>query len=215
MAMKLNKIKRWLPIRQYLGQKWNVNVYFSNRHVNYYSAWLYTTKEDKEFLQSSNHPDLLNSRPPKTMSASEARVKRRRVETGYPSKDSTSGEEEGVEGQEEGGSSASRQSARRSAKRRRSQRLSSFEVSTIIVSKQIKTRSELLALASAQKAEGKTDLAEFIVNRGTKVVEEVIATAWEMENASEVLERSKLSRVEILDGGCSVPNNCSHGTTFP
>ena len=207
MAMKLNKIKRWLPIRQYLRQKWNVNVHFSNRHVNYYSAWLYTTKEDKEFLQSSNHPDLLNSRPPKTMSASEARVKRRRVETGYPSKDSTSGEEEGVEGQEEGGSSASRQSARRSAKRRRSQRLSSFEVSTIIVSKQIKTRTELLALASAQKAEGKTDLAEFIVNRGTKVVEEVIATAWEMENASEVLERSKLSRVEILENVLDNPCN--------
>ena len=75
MAIKLNRIKRWLPIRQYLRQKWNVNVHFSNRHVNYYSAWLYTTKEDKEFLQSSNHPDLVNSRRPKTMSASQARVK--------------------------------------------------------------------------------------------------------------------------------------------
>ena len=72
-------------------------------------------------------------------------------------------------------------------------------MSTIVVSKQIKSRTELLALASAQKAEGKTDLAEFIVNRGTKVVEEVIATAWEMEEASEVLERSKLSRMEILE----------------
>ena len=30
-------------------------------------------------------------------------------------------------------------------------------------------------------------------------MEEVIATAWEMENASEVLERSKLSRVEISE----------------
>ena len=120
MAIKLNKIKWWLPIRQYLRQKWNVNVHFSHRHVNYYSAWLYTTKEDKEFLQSSNHPDLVNSRPPKTMSASQARMKRQRVETGNPSKDSaTSGEEEAVEGhEEEGGSSASRESARRSTKRR-------------------------------------------------------------------------------------------------
>ena len=72
-------------------------------------------------------------------------------------------------------------------------------MSTIVVSKQIKSRTELLALASAQKAEGKTDLAEFIVNRGTKVVEEVIATPWEMEEASEVSKRSKLSRVEILE----------------
>ena len=67
------------------------------------------------------------------MSASQARVKRRRIETGNPSKDSTSGEEEGVEGQEEGSSSPSRQSARRSAKRRRSQSPSSFEVSTIVL----------------------------------------------------------------------------------
>ena len=109
------------------------------------------------------------------MSASKACVKRRRVETGNPSKDSASEEEEG------GGSSTSRGSARKSAKQRRSQCLSSFQVSTIVVSKQI-----ILALASAQKAEGKTDLAEFIVNRRTKVVEEVIATEWEMEEASEV-----------------------------
>ena len=164
--------------------------------IAYYSAWLYTTKEDKEFLQSSNHPDLVSTGPPKTMSASKARVKRRRVETGNPSKDSASEEEGVIAGQEEeeegGGSSTSRGSARKSAKQRRSQRLSSFQVSTIVVSKQIKSRTELLALASAQKAEGKTNLAEFIVNRGTKVVEEVIATAWEMEEASEVLERSKL-----------------------
>ena len=43
MAIKLDRIKRWLPIHQYLRQEWNVNVHFSNRHVNYYSAWLYTT----------------------------------------------------------------------------------------------------------------------------------------------------------------------------
>lgn len=84
-------------------------------------------------------------------------------------------------------------------------------MSTIVVSKQIKSRTELLALASAQKAKGKTDLAEFIVNRGTKVVEEVIATAWEMEEASEVLERSKLSRVEILEKALDNPcdENCN------
>ena len=42
-------------------------------------------------------------------------------------------------------------------------------------------------------------------------MEEVIATAWEMEEASEVLERSKLSRVEILvkalDNPCD--ENCN------
>ena len=52
MAIKLNKIKWWLPICQYLRQKWNVSVRFSNRHVNCYSAWLYTTKTRNFF----SHP---------------------------------------------------------------------------------------------------------------------------------------------------------------
>ena len=43
-------------------------------------------------------------------------------------------------------------------------RLSMFEVSEIAVSKGIKTYLELLALAERQKAERKTDLAQFIVN---------------------------------------------------
>ena len=54
------------------------------------------------------------------MSASQSHVKRC-VETGNPSKDPASEEEEGVEGQEEeeeGGSSSSRESARRSPKQR-------------------------------------------------------------------------------------------------
>ena len=81
-------------------------------------------------------------------------------------------------------------------------------MSNIIVEKKIKNRTELLALASAQKAEGKTDLAEFVVNRGNRLVEEVIATAWEMENASEVLKRSKLTRLEILEK-CLLEDSCT------
>ena len=56
-----------------------------------------------------------------------------------------------------------------------------------------------------QKAEGKTDLAEFVFNRGNRVVEEVIATSWEMENASDVIERSKLTRLELLEKSLEDP----------
>ena len=65
---------------------------------------------------------------------------------------------------------------------------------------------ELLALANVQKAEGKTDLAEFVFNRGNRVVEEVIATSWEMENASDVIERSKLTRLELLEKSLEDPS---------
>ena len=62
-------------------------------------------------------------------------------------------------------------------------RISSYEISEIIVVKNIKTRTELLALVRERKLEGKTDFAEFIMNRGSEVVAEVLETAWEMEGA--------------------------------
>jgi len=69
MALKLNKCQRWLAVRDYIQSQFGVNVNFSNRHVNYFTAWQYATKEDSTPVQSDNHPDL--SGPPRTMAASQ------------------------------------------------------------------------------------------------------------------------------------------------
>ena len=53
-------------------------------------------------------------------------------------------------------------------------RLLAFEVSQIIM----------------EKDERKTDIANFVVNRGSRVVAEVLDTAWEIKSAKEKLERS-------------------------
>ena len=82
--------------------------------------------------------------------------------------------------------------------KRRKKRVTSYELSEIALAKNIKSRTELLALARQQKLEGKTDIAEFIVNRGAKVVSEVLDTAWEMENSIDDLERARKSRVQLL-----------------
>ena len=74
--------------------------------------------------------------------------------------------------------------------------MSIFDVSQIAVEQEIKTRLELVALASQQKREGKTDLVQF--SRGSKAVEEALSIGWEMENAESDLAHSKLSRVEIV-----------------
>ena len=76
--------------------------------------------------------------------------------------------------------------------------MSSYELSEIVVAKRIKTRTELLALAREQKLEGKTDIAEFIINRGSKVVAEILESAWEMEDAQKTLERQRKSRLQLL-----------------
>ena len=53
-------------------------------------------------------------------------------------------------------------------------------------------------LAQKQKSEGKLDLAQFIANRGCRVVDEAIAVGWELQNAESTLQRSKMTRIEIL-----------------
>ena len=101
---------------------------------------------------------------------------------------------------EESSEAAEKKSAdekeRKSKKRKK--RLAPFELSEIIVEKGIRTRTESLAFANKQKLEGKCDIAEFIVNRGPRVVAEVLNTAWEMTNAQDKLERSKKTRLELL-----------------
>ena len=70
------------------------------------------------------------------------------------------------------------------------------------VQKGIKSRLELLSLANQQEKEGKTDLAEFIANRGYKGVEEALQVGWEMEEAPAKLERNQKTRMEILQEEC-------------
>jgi len=173
MAVKLSARRRWLKVRNYMDDKFSVKVNFSNHHHNYYSAWQYTTKEDSSYLESPNHPDLTNYSEQTYSQGSRSRTR--------------NASEHGNESNE----------GNRKRKRRR-KNLSVYDVSQIAVQKGIKTRLELLVHANQQKNEGKTDLAEFIANRGSKAVDEALAVGWEMEEAEKKLERSKLSRTDIL-----------------
>ena len=82
-------------------------------------------------------------------------------------------------------------------------------ISQIAVKNGIKTRLELLVLAQKQKSEGKLDLAQFIANRGSRVVDEAIFVGWELENAQSTLQRSKMTQIEILY--CKLEGECEPG----
>lgn len=72
MAVKLDRNRRWLTVRNYADKKHGVKLNFSSTHANYFSAWKYTTKDDKEYFESEGHPDLKNA--PQTQEASRARI---------------------------------------------------------------------------------------------------------------------------------------------
>ena len=63
IALKLAKRGRWLQVRNYLDEKFGVQVNFSDNHNLYYTAYRYVTKEDCGVLHSSGHPDLTDVVP--------------------------------------------------------------------------------------------------------------------------------------------------------
>ena len=103
---------------------------FSGSHANYFSAWKYKTKDDKDYLESECHPDQENA--PQTQTASQTNIAE-------------------MAGNEKRG---------KKRKSRQQPRLSIYEVSHKAVQKGIKSRLELLSLANQQKREGKTNLAK-------------------------------------------------------
>ena len=97
------------------------------------------------------------------------------------------------------------------SKKRRKRGLSMYEVAEYIQSKKIRSRLELMSVAASQNREGKKDLAEFICNRGGKVVDECLAIAHELATAEAKYARSQKSRIELLremhTGECVVQCN--------
>lgn len=182
VAIKLERKQRWLKIKRFLLDHFDISVHFSSAHHNYFSAWEYVTKSDREYLQSPGHTDLTNGKVPQTDSASVA-ITLQRNESDIEDDDTAS-----------------------ERSRKRKKRITSLQVSEIVEAKSIKTRTELLALARQQKTEGKSDLAEFIMNRQPKVINHIITTTWDMLNAEENLARSKKTRMELLgeaaESGC-------------
>lgn len=92
-----------------------------------------------------------------------------------------------------------RQGKKKNKQTKKRERLSVYDVVQIIRDKKITNRTELLVLAERQRKNGKSNLSEFISNRGYRVVNEALSLADEFENAEETLIRSKKSRIEILE----------------
>ena len=147
------------------------------------------TKSDEDYVQSDEHPRLQDAANPKTSNASQARCKRK---TKPPARYSVA-QESTLEDEDEIGEGPS--SGR---KNKRKRRMTAFEVSQIIVEGNIKSLTELQALALEQKGEGKTDLAEFLINRNPRAVTDVMQSTWEIEESKAKLERGKKTRMELM-----------------
>lgn len=59
--------------------------------------------------------------------------------------------------------------------------------------------TELFAYAHEQREEGKTDLVQFILCKQPKVIPDLIDTTWRMKNAKEVLDRGRMTRMDLFN----------------
>ena len=151
--------------------------------------------------ESEGHLDLNTSKGPATINAHVARHRSRKTKVSESLKEREGNDEECIEND---GTTDECQPKKQNKRKR----LSAFEFSQIIVEKGLKNRTDALAFAFMQKNEGKTDLAEFIINRGVKTVNEAIATAWEMEGATSKQLRTAKSRLQILEEAANEPCQC-------
>ena len=92
-----------------------------------------------------------------------------------------------------------RKKAAKVSKKKKRKRLAVYDVVRIVQTKKIQSRLELMALAAKWQEEGKTDLAEFVANRGPKIVNEAMETAKELNEAQKRLKRANKTRIELLE----------------
>ena len=85
-------------------------------------------------------------------------------------------------------------------------RLSNLDVCEFMITNKIKTDTELFAKANEQKEAGKKDLANFIVSRSPKSLQDLISNAWKMESTKSTLARKDRKIIEVVrecaDGEC-------------
>ena len=189
MVIKLGCSKWWISCKIFFQDSCEISVHFSEIHSNYYSAWKYSTKKHKHYIQGLDHPDLTNVGPPRMTMACIAIQTKRKKRAKHFDMDNVGH----IHGQVSRDSDVDNNKAKR-----RKKQMTSYELSEIALAKNMKSRTELLALAKQQKVEGKTDIAEFIVTQGAEVVSEVLDTAWEMEHSTDDLEKAGKSRVQLL-----------------
>lgn len=187
VSLKMTAPKKWSKIKNTIVKEHNVTLHFSDKHDNYIAAYRYVCKMDDQVFHSVGHPDLSEAGSPKTKSSTkayrESRKRARELEenAAMPCKRPTS----------------------------KPRRLTHVEVSDFLIKHNIMRDTEMFAIAKERKDEGQMDLANFVLSKSSKVLNELIDKTWKMQKANENLQREKKSRMDILRENMS--GDCSPG----
>ena len=193
VQVKLSDPKRWNPVKTYLAERYGICVHFSESSATYYAAFKYISKTDKNVYESPNHPDLKEVDSPKTKKCINAYRETCRKNKSVERKKAPANE----------------------AKHPKVKILRNLEVSDFIVSKNVKTDTEPFAQGSMQKEADKKELANFVMSRSSKALQDLITNLRKMNGAVEellYLVWKPSTRLQII----SVCNTAKeHGFSLP
>lgn len=176
LCIQLNRQRRFKQVALNLKLKHDICVDFQPWITTYYDAFTYVKKLDAHYCTSENHPDLDNG-PPKTSAA----IQKKRKSTPQTSAES-----------------ATTVLEKKSKPNHKAPRLEINVVSDIIIKNDIKNQQDFALVAKQQAKEGKLDLQRWVLSHSQRYRQEVINTAWLLENAEDTMERKRKTRLEIL-----------------
>ena len=190
LSLKLNGVKKWSAVKDNINKDEDIVVHFSNKPSYYIASYKYVTKEDQDVYHSPGHPNLKDVSSPTTKKCTLAYRKKRRS-----MKELTDVCEGSATTTNDDSSLSSRTPTKTGYKVKR---LTNLEVSDFIAGNRISNSTELFAVANSRKVDGQRDLANFVLSRSTKVLEELITNTYRMVNSAGELERQKTTRLELL-----------------
>ena len=183
MAMLLSSPRRWRPIHRYIYELHNVSVHFSCKALGYLGAYRYVCKDKphESILHSPGHPILKNAKSPKSKRGfrKSSQNSRKRRSDGANAESS------------EAGPSKTKPAAPR-------KRLTNAEVAKFLVENDIRTETQLMSIAKQRQSAEEPDLYNFILNKTSKSLSELIATTWKMHHAPSVVEREQKCRLDVV-----------------
>jgi len=186
MSVKLTGPKRWSGVKRLMTDRYGVVLHFSESHDNYYSAYRYITKSDGDVFHSEKHPNLKEIGSPQTKKCVAAyREKCRQKNTNAVTNDNNA-------------QSTTPQNTNNTTKEPKPRRLTNFDVSEFLVAHNIRTDTELHAIAEEQRKAGKKDLAVFVLNRNSKALCDLIENTWKMQAAPAKLRRMNVPRMDTI-----------------
>ena len=178
LCLKLSGPKRWVGVKRLLSETHSISVHFAEGHDNYYAAYKYVTKSDESVYLSEGHPDLTDIGSPKTKQCIKAyRVTRKQ--------NSTSSE-------------YNKNNENITNKKPKVQHLSNLDVSEYMIEHNIKSETKLLAKANDQKIAGKKDLANFVLNRSSKSLQDLMSSTWRMQGAAAQIHQRQVPRMDLI-----------------